>query len=181
MIEAYVGLGSNLGDRLANLAAAVGFLAREQGFALRAVSHAYESEPIGPPQPRYLNAVAHIGTLLSARATLQKLQAIEERMGRVRRERWGSREIDLDLLLYGDRKVEETGLLIPHPLLTGRAFALVPLAEIAPALVHPIAGLTVRELRDRLPPDQLAGVQRYRPIRRPLPEPEIDEEPARRE
>ena len=181
MIEAYVGLGSNLGDRLANLAAAVGFLAREPGFVLRAVSHAYESEPIGPPQPGYLNAVAQIGTLLSPRATLLRLQAIEERMGRIRRERWGSREIDLDLLLYGDREVAETGLQIPHPLLEGRAFALVPLAEIAPDAVHPVSSLSARELRDRLPPDQLAGVQRYRPIRRPLPEPENDEDPARRE
>jgi len=101
--EAFVGLGSNLGDRLANLATAIGLLAREPGFTLREVSLAYESEPIGPPQPRYLNAVAQIGTLLSPRATLQRLQAIEEGMGRVRRERWGSREIDLDLLLYGGR------------------------------------------------------------------------------
>src|SRR5207244_5089336 len=121
--EAFVGLGSNLGDRLANLATAIGLLAREPGFSLRRVSLAYESEPIGPPQPRYLNAVAQIGTLLSPRATLQRLQAMEERMGRIRRERWGSREIDLDLLLYGERLVEETGLRIPHPLLEVRAFA----------------------------------------------------------
>src|SRR5205807_2648093 len=90
MIEAFVGLGSNLGDRLANLANAVALLSREPGFSLRRVSLAYESEPIGPPQPRYLNAVAQIGTLLSPRATLQRLQAMEERMGRIRRERWGS-------------------------------------------------------------------------------------------
>jgi len=81
----------------------------------------------------------------------------------------GSREIDLDLLLYGDRLVEETGLQIPHPLLQGRAFALVPLAEIAPALVLPRTNLTVAQARDRLPADQLAGVQPYRAIRRPLP------------
>ena len=112
MIEAFVGLGSNLGDRLANLASAVALLSREPGFAVRKVSLAYESEPVGPPQPRYLNAVVRMGTLLSARATLQRLQAIEEQMGRIRRERWGSREIDLDLLLYGDRLVEETGLRV---------------------------------------------------------------------
>jgi len=162
MNEAFVGLGSNLGDRLGNLSTAVGLLSREAGFALRRVSLAYESEPIGPPQPRYLNAVVQIGTLLSPRATLQLLQAIEEQMGRIRRERWGSREIDLDLLLYGDRLVEETGLQIPHPLLQGRAFALVPLAEIAPALVLPRTNLTVAQARDRLPADQLAGVQPYR-------------------
>jgi len=178
--EAFVGLGSNLGDRLASLATAVGLLAREPGFTLRQTSLAYESEPIGPPQPRYLNAVAQIGTLLSPRATLQRLQAIEEGMGRVRRERWGSREIDLDLLLYGNRVVEETGLRIPHPLLEARAFALVPLAEIAPGVVPPGSSLTAIQLRDRLPADQLAGVLPYRPIRRPLPEPESDDEPPAR-
>jgi len=181
VIEAFVGLGSNLGDRLSNLATAVGLLAREPGFAFRRVSMAYESEPIGPPQPRYLNAVAQIGTLLSPRATLQRLQAIEEQMGRVRRERWGSREIDLDLLLYGERVVEETGLQIPHPLLEGRAFALVPLAEIAPGVVLPRSSLTAAQLRDRLAADQLAGVLSYRPIRPPLPEAEVDEQAARRE
>ena len=180
MNEAFVGLGSNLGDRLANLATAVGLLAREPGFTLRQISLAYESEPIGPPQPRYLNAVAQIGTLLSPRATLQRLQAIEEGMGRVRRERWGSREIDLDLLLYGNRVVEETGLRIPHPLLEARAFALVPLAEIAPSVVLPGSSLTAIQLRDRLQADQLAGVLPYRTIRRPLPEPESDDEPPTR-
>jgi len=174
--EAFVGLGSNLGDRLGNLATAVGLLAREPGFTLRQVSLAYESEPSGHPQPRYLNAVAQIGTLLSPRATLQRLQAIEEGMGRVRRERWGSREIDLDLLLYGARVVEETGLQIPHPLLEARAFALVPLAEIAPGLCS-TSSLTAIQLRDRLAADQLAGVLPYRPIRRPLPEPESDDDP----
>ena len=181
MIEAFVGLGSNLGDRLANLATAVALLSREPGFSLRRVSLAYESEPVGPPQPRYLNAVAQIGTLLSPRATLRRLQEIEEALGRVRREKWGSREIDLDLLLYGERLVEETGLRIPHPLLQDRAFALVPLAEIAPAAVHPVSGLTMRDLRDRLPAEQRGSVLPYRPIRSPLPEPEDNGEtpPAR--
>jgi 2-amino-4-hydroxy-6-hydroxymethyldihydropteridine diphosphokinase len=181
VIEAFVGLGSNLGDRLANLSTAVGLLAREPGFTLRKVSMAYESEPVGPPQPRYLNAVAQIGTLLSPRATLQRLQAIEEQMGRVRRERWGSREIDLDLLLYGQRVVDETGLQIPHPLLEGRAFALVPLAEIAPDVLLPRSSAAAAQLRDRLPPDQLASVLPYLPIRPPLPEPEAEEEVPRRE
>ena len=172
MIEAFIGLGSNLGDRLANLANAVALLSREPGFSFRRLSLAYESEPIGPPQPRYLNAVAQIGTLLSPRATLQRLQAMEERMGRIRRERWGSREIDLDLLLYGERLVEETGLRIPHPLLEARAFALVPLAEIAPSAVHPVSRLSMRDLLERLPAEQRGSVLPYRPIRSPLPGPE---------
>ncbi len=181
MNEAFIGLGSNLGDRLANLSTAVGLLAAEPGFAFRRVSLAYESEPIGPPQPRYLNAVAQVGTLLSPRVTLQRLQAIEEQMGRIRRERWGSREIDLDLLLYGSRVVEETGLYIPHPLLQGRAFALVPLAEIAPGLVLPRTSLAVAAARDRLPPEQLAGVLPYRPIRPPLSGPPGNDEAPRRD
>src|SRR2546423_14505015 len=122
-MAAYCGRGANRGDRMESLRAAVEQLAREPGFLLRGTPPVYETEPVGPPQPRYLNAVVRVGTFLSPRATLQRLQAIEEQMGRVRRERWGSREIDLDLLLYGDRLVEETGLRIPHTPLEGRALA----------------------------------------------------------
>jgi 2-amino-4-hydroxy-6-hydroxymethyldihydropteridine diphosphokinase len=167
MIEAYIALGSNLGDRMANLGLAVDRLAREPGFALRLVSHSYESEAVGPPQPRYLNAVAQVGTLLSPRATLQKLQSIEEALGRIRRERWGSREIDLDLVLYGDRTINETGLTVPHPMFTQRAFVLVPLVEIAPHFQH---------LLDAISASDRGHVLRYRPIRRALPEPEAPEE-----
>ncbi|MGE5048341.1 MAG: 2-amino-4-hydroxy-6-hydroxymethyldihydropteridine diphosphokinase [Deltaproteobacteria bacterium] len=175
-MEAFIGLGSNLGDRLGNLGTALGLLAREPGFALRKVSLAWESEPVGPPQPRYLNAVAQIGTLLSPRATLQRLQSVEDAMGRVRRERWGSREIDLDLLLYGDRVLQETGLQIPHPLLAARAFVLAPLAEIAPEVVHPVRRLTAKALLETLAPEERAGVAPFRAIRAPVPQ-EGDEEP----
>ncbi len=181
MIEAFVGLGSNLGDRLGNLGTAVEKLAREPGFTLRRVSVAWESEPKGPPQPVYLNAVAQVGTLLSARATLSRLRAIEEAMGRMRRERWGSREIDLDLLLFGDQIVEETGLQIPHPLLAQRAFVLEPLCEIAAQAWHPGRGMTAAELRDRLPQEERAQVRAWRPIRRSLEEPEAESGPAKAE
>ncbi|HEY2028027.1 MAG TPA: 2-amino-4-hydroxy-6-hydroxymethyldihydropteridine diphosphokinase [Myxococcales bacterium] len=176
MIEAFIGLGSNLGDRLGNLGLAVDRLAREPGFSFRRVSLAYETEPIGPPQPRYLNAVAQVGTMLSPRATLQKLHGIEEVLGRVRRERWGSREIDLDLLLFGDRTANETGLVIPHPLLHARAFALVPLAEIAPLALHPGARQTAAELLAALHPEDRAQVRPFRAIRRSLAEPDEDDD-----
>ena len=113
MIEAFVALGSNLGDRLANLGAAVDWIAREPGLSLRRVSLAYQTEPVGPPQPRYLNAAAQVGSLLTPRVMLQRLHFIEDALGRVRRERWGARQVDLDLLLYGDRVLEGTH---PSPL-----------------------------------------------------------------
>ena len=157
MTEIFVALGSNLGDRLANLGQALELLAREPGFVLRRCSDAYETEPVGPPQPKFLNAVAQLGSLLSPRETLKRLLAIEERMGRVRREKNGPREIDLDLLLFGDRRIDEPGLQVPHPRMHDRAFVLVPLAEIAPRLAQTA---------------EPAGVRRYRPVKRPLPEPE---------
>ena len=174
MIDAYVGLGANLGDRMETLRAAVEQLAREPGFLLRGTSRVYETEPVGPPQPRYLNAVVRIGTLLSPRATLRRLLEIEELLGRVRRERWGAREIDLDLLLYGDRIVADGALRVPHPHLHERAFALVPLAELAPDAYHPQMARTASELLSALPEQARASIRVAGPLRRSLPEPEPD-------
>lgn len=171
MIDAYLALGSNLGDRLSALSTAVELLAREPAFLLRRVSRAWETEPLGPPQPRYLNAVAQVGTLLSARATLQKLLAIEEGMGRVRRERWAARDIDLDLLSFGGRLVSEKGLTVPHPRLHERAFVLAPLRELAPLWVHPVSGKSVEELWGELPEALRLGVRPLRPIPRNFDEP----------
>jgi 2-amino-4-hydroxy-6-hydroxymethyldihydropteridine diphosphokinase len=135
VIDAYIGLGSNVGDRMGYLRAALSRLAREPAFVLRKQSRAWETEPIGPPQARFLNAVALIGTVLSPRATLRKLLEIEELLGRVRREKWGPREIDLDLLTYGDESTSSGDLTLPHPRIAERAFVLVPLAEIAADVV----------------------------------------------
>jgi 2-amino-4-hydroxy-6-hydroxymethyldihydropteridine diphosphokinase len=166
MIEAYIGLGSNVGDRMGYLRAALDRLAREPAFVLRKHSRAWETEPIGPPQARFLNAVALIGTVVSARATLRKLLEIEELVGRIRREKWGPREIDLDLLLFGERIVSEGALRVPHPHLQERAFALGPLVELAPDVVHPVLLRPAAELYAGLPPEELQGVRPLGPIRR---------------
>jgi 2-amino-4-hydroxy-6-hydroxymethyldihydropteridine diphosphokinase len=129
--RAYLGLGSNLGDRLAHLQAAVDGLARTPGVAVVAVSPVYETAPVGgPSQDDYLNAVVAVDTELTPRALLHIAQGLEAAEHRVRRERWGPRTLDVDLLLVGDDLVDEPDLVVPHPRLMDRAFALVPLADL---------------------------------------------------
>lgn len=131
MITAYVAIGSNLGDRDAHLATAWRELESLPRTVLRRRSRVYETAPVGPGlQDRYLNAVAELDTALGARALLEALLAIEARAGRVRRERWGPRTLDLDLLLYGDERIEAPDLTVPHPRMLERPFVLVPLAEL---------------------------------------------------
>ncbi len=140
-VSAYIGLGSNLGDRRAAIEAA---LARLR--PLR-VSPLLETEPWGlPDQPRFLNAVAEIGTGLEPSALLALLQGVEHDLGRVRGERWGPRTIDLDLLLFGDRIVRSGTLIVPHPLLARRHFVLEGLAALCPDREVPGLGRTVRDL-----------------------------------
>jgi 2-amino-4-hydroxy-6-hydroxymethyldihydropteridine diphosphokinase len=143
MARAFVGLGSNLGDPEELIRSALQLLAAEEGIELLAVSSLRETDPVGyQDQPRFLNGAAGLATELSPHELLERLLAIERRLGRVRGEgpRFGPRTIDLDLLLYGDETVQEPGLTLPHPRLHERRFALEPLAELDPALEVPGRG-----------------------------------------
>ena len=136
----YVGLGSNLGDGQAHLAAAFESLARLPGTRLVARSSLYRSAPVDAIGPDYVNAVARLETTLEPQALLARLQGIESTQGRKRPHRNAPRTLDLDLLLHGDRCIDEPGLSVPHPRLHERGFVLVPLLEIAPGLVVPGLG-----------------------------------------
>ncbi len=128
---AYVGIGSNLGDRLENLWEAVRQLARTRGVRFLRSSSVYETSPVGgPKQDDFLNAVVEISTELEPHALLEALQRIENDLGRVRAERFGPRTIDLDLLLYGDEAIDDPDLIVPHPRMRDRAFVVVPLMEL---------------------------------------------------
>lgn len=146
MAVVYIGLGSNLGDRWSTLEGAVAELSRTPGVRLLRVSSLVDTDPVGPPQPRYLNGVAEVETDLAPRALLDRLQSIEERFGRRREERWGPRTLDLDLLLCGEEVIDEPGLVVPHPRMAERAFVLAPLCELAPHLRHPALGRTLADL-----------------------------------
>jgi 2-amino-4-hydroxy-6-hydroxymethyldihydropteridine diphosphokinase len=159
MTEAFICLGSNLGDRAGHLRSALDQIVAEAGFLPRRASKLYESEAVGPPQPRYLNAVVQVGSLLSAKQTLKRLLDIEDAMGRVRGEKWGPREIDLDLLLFGDRIVHVPELYLPHSLLHERTFALAPLAEIAPGAIHPGLHMTAAQLLAARPIEERTAVR----------------------
>jgi 2-amino-4-hydroxy-6-hydroxymethyldihydropteridine diphosphokinase len=145
--RAYVGLGANLGDREATLRSAVDALAAEEGIVVVGVSTLRETEPVGVVgQPRFLNGAVALDTTLQARELLERLLAVEQRFGRVRvAGEHGPRTLDLDLLLYGEERIEEPGLAVPHPRLHVRRFVLEPLAELDPGLVVPGRG-SVEEL-----------------------------------
>lgn len=144
---AFLGLGSNLGDRLTNLQGAVDLLQAEPGLRVAASSRVWETVPVGgPPQPDYLNAVIGVETDLSARDLLEVAHRVEARLGRVRKERWGARSIDVDLLLYDEESIEEADLVVPHPRLRERAFVLLPLLELAEDVTLP-DGTRLKDLR----------------------------------
>ena len=129
--RAYLGLGANLGDRLAYLQDAIDALFDEPGIDLVAVSPVYETVPVGgPPQPGYLNAVVALDTMATPRELLGVAQRLEVGAGRVRLERWGPRTLDVDVLLVGDELVDDEDLVVPHPRMAERAFVLAPLADL---------------------------------------------------
>ena len=146
MKTAYLGLGSNLGDRNANLADAITRLAGESVRVLRA-SSIWETEPRDlRDQPWFLNQVIEVESDLLPRQLFQRIQRVEREMGRQRRTPKGPRLIDIDILLYGNAVVKSDDLEIPHPRMAERRFVLAPLAELAPDLHHPVSKRTVREL-----------------------------------
>lgn len=147
-VTAYLALGSNLGERRAQLRGAREALAAAGAVRVTAASPLYETEPVGGPagQPSYLNAVLRVETTLSPRALLDCCLAVEARFGRRRLEPWGPRTLDVDLLFYGREILGGPGLVVPHPRLHERRFVLVPLADLAPALLHPVLGRSIRQL-----------------------------------
>lgn len=147
---AALGLGSNLGERKANLRKALAFLGRAG--EIRKVSSLYEAAPLGlTDQPSFLNAAALLETVLNPRALLSEAKAIEEELGRAPGPRWGPRVIDLDIISYDNLVLSEEGLKIPHPEMEQRRFVLEPMAEILPHWVHPVSQKSVEALLKECP------------------------------
>ena len=144
-VVAYLGLGSNLGNRQDNLDRALDFLS--QRLRIEKVSSVYDTEPVGNiNQPRFLNMVCQVYTRLAPSELLTLAKGIEKKLGRIFGKPNAPRPIDIDILFYGDQVIETPELIIPHPRLTERAFVLIPLDEIAPDLVHPVNGKAVNQL-----------------------------------
>jgi 2-amino-4-hydroxy-6-hydroxymethyldihydropteridine diphosphokinase len=146
MVEAYIGIGSNLGDRRDLCSRALGLLGLLPHSRLIAHSSAYETEPVGDVGGVFMNLVARVDTELPVRRLLLILQETERGLGRDIARRAGPRTMDLDLLFYGDHVIHEGGLVVPHPRLHERGFVLAPLAEVTRNLVHPVLGQTVSTL-----------------------------------
>ncbi|WP_047306142.1 2-amino-4-hydroxy-6-hydroxymethyldihydropteridine diphosphokinase [Pseudomonas fluorescens] len=151
MERIYIGMGSNLAAPEAQLRSAIEALAQLPASQLHGVSAFYQSDSLLPGQPRYTNAVAALDSHLEPLALLNALQAIENQQGRERNERWGPRTLDLDILLFGDRLIDEPRLKVPHYHMHARPFVLYPLAELAPAELQLADGRTLKALLDACP------------------------------
>ena len=146
MHDSFIALGSNIGDSPTILDTAVKTLNKVLGITYRIKSSWYRTKAVGPPQPDYLNGCVSLGVDLEPLKLLQILLEIENQFGRERKERWGARTLDLDLLLYDNLILDPPTLQIPHPRMTHRGFVLVPLAEIAPDWIEPISKRAIKQL-----------------------------------
>ena len=149
----YIGIGSNLGDKISNCRRALEEMNRLPKTRVINSSALFKTEPVGVTgQDWYLNCVAQVNTSQRPVRFLKNLLAIEAQMGRLRKDRWEARNIDLDILLFGQEIIASDELVIPHPLLHERRFVLEPLSQLAPQLIHPLLKVTIQQLLDELPP-----------------------------
>lgn len=156
---AFLAFGSNLGDRERNIAEA---LANVAGFAtIEAVSSLYETDPVPPDQPAYLNAVCRLSTRIEPGPLLQRLKTVERQIGRRGGKRWGPRPIDLDLLLYDAVTIEQPDFRLPHEGLAERSFVLVPLADVGAGVLHPVLAMTVSDIAQST---DRSGVRMWREV-----------------
>ena len=146
MRTCFIGLGSNISPRHKYIDSAIDKIKELPSTKIVRVSSLYETEPLGPPQPRYINCVIQIETKLTPRELLVNLQKIENLLGRSRQIKWGERTIDSDILAYNDMIIDEEDLKVPHPLMHKRPFVLKGFCEIAPDFIHPVQKKSIREL-----------------------------------
>jgi len=156
MKKSYISIGSNLGDRTYFINTAINYLTASKNITILRQSSIYETEPEGKiDQPKFLNCIVELETKYTSIELLHKLQEIENKLGRVRAERWGPRTLDMDILFYGDESVDCKELTIPHPLIAERRFVLEPLSELIPDFEHPISHKKISELKNYLMVEQL--------------------------
>ena len=147
MVKAYLGLGSNIGNRELQLNEAIKILHANQGIQVTQVSHIYETEPVGyTNQPKFLNLCIEIETELNPQSLLKCCSATEQQLHRKREIRWGPRTLDVDILLFGDQIIEQDNLSVPHPRMKERSFVLIPLNDIATNQIEPISNKSIGQL-----------------------------------
>jgi 2-amino-4-hydroxy-6-hydroxymethyldihydropteridine diphosphokinase len=159
MRTAYIGIGSNLGDKLNNCLKAIDLIERIPGCRVEAQSDFFRTEPVGvEDQNWYVNCVISLQPDISVQQLLKNLLAIEAGLGRERKQKWNPRTIDLDIILFGQDLINEKNLTVPHPLMHERRFVLVPMVQLAPDLIHPVFEKSMIELLDALPEERQAVI-----------------------